>query len=257
MRHSSGVIKFVVVFGMAFGLFCQIQTVRAGDDTPQNAKLEIEKLTLFKNGLGFIISNATLPEDAQSVRIGQLPVPAFGTFWVGYPKDVKLQSLITSMEDQEKKVPVQSIGELLRLNTGRKVILYTSGRDVECTVLAETTPKEPPEIQNPYFMGTRRSQDPYGRNISEIPSSKILIAKTAQGIIAMEDNSIHRAEFVDGEPVNTTYITQKRPSIRMKLEKPAGGEKISVSYLARGVTWSPSYLIDLSDRKLQNLAPTR
>jgi hypothetical protein len=35
----------------------------------------------------------------------------------------------------------------------------------------------------------------------------------------------------------------------LNLEKPAGGEKISVSYLTRGVIWMPSYLIDLTDSK--------
>jgi hypothetical protein len=35
----------------------------------------------------------------------------------------------------------------------------------------------------------------------------------------------------------------------MNLEKPAGGTKVTVSYLTRGVTWMPSYLIDLSDPK--------
>jgi hypothetical protein len=42
---------------------------------------------------------------------------------------------------------------------------------------------------------------------------------------------------------------QKRPAIRMELEKPAGGENVEVSFLARGITWVPSYRIDLSDEK--------
>jgi len=35
----------------------------------------------------------------------------------------------------------------------------------------------------------------------------------------------------------------------MELDKPAGGEKIGVSFLARGITWVPGYRIDLSDEK--------
>jgi len=35
----------------------------------------------------------------------------------------------------------------------------------------------------------------------------------------------------------------------MELDRAVRGEKVSVSYLARGVTWAPAYLIDLSDAK--------
>ena len=56
-------------------------------------------------------------------------------------------------------------------------------------------------------------------------------------------------DFGGGEPVCVTTNQQKRPAIRMELEKPAGGENVEVSYLARGITWVPSYRIDLSDEK--------
>jgi len=45
----------------------------------------------------------------------------------------------------------------------------------------------------------------------------------------------------------------RRPTLRADLEKPAPGEKLALSYLARGITWSPSYLIDLSDPKTARL----
>jgi hypothetical protein len=48
-----------------------------------NTVVKIERLALFKNGLGFATATATLPERTTSVRLGQLPVPSYGTFWVG------------------------------------------------------------------------------------------------------------------------------------------------------------------------------
>lgn len=36
------------------------------------------------------ISRAILPENTKTVRIGQIPNPSFGTFWVVYPKEVKV-----------------------------------------------------------------------------------------------------------------------------------------------------------------------
>jgi hypothetical protein len=46
-----------------------------------------------------------------------------------------------------------------------------------------------------------------------------------------------------------TTNQQKRPAIQMELETPAGGQQVAVSYLARGITWVPSYRIDLSGEK--------
>ena len=155
-------------------MLCQLQNTYAQESKSQDVKVEIEKLTLFKNGLGFIISNATLPENSKTVRIGQLPIPSFGTFWVGYPKEVKLQSLITSIEEVEKKVPVLSIPQLLKVNAGRKVIIHTSDKDIEGTILSGPLNPEEQPAPNPYFMSPRLNQDPYRGYIPPIPSSELI-----------------------------------------------------------------------------------
>ena len=199
--------------------------------------------------MGFIISNGELPHNSKSIRIGQLPIPSFGTFWVGYPKDVKLQSLVTSIEEVEKEVPALSISQLLRLNTGRKVVLHTSDKDIEGTIIsAPLNPEEQPE-RNPYFMGPQLKPDPYIGYVPSVPGVEIVSIKTEKGIVVLNPASVLRIEFADENLLNITTSKQKIPSIRMELEKPAGGENITVSYLARGITWSPGDLIDLSDSK--------
>ncbi len=227
---------------LAFG-FSVAQTV---DDRQPGVRMKIEKLALFKNGLGFVISGGELPRDAQTVRIGQLPVPTLGTFWVGYPKDVKVQNLVTSMEDLETEDPVESIGQLVQLNAGRKVVLHMSDRDIEGTVLAGTVPKENRRAPSPYFMSPRNPGYPYP---AAGAVGNVLMIKTEKGIVALSPGSIIRAEFGDSEPVSIIRHKQKCPVIWMNLERQASGEKITVSYLARGVTWVPGYLIDLSDPK--------
>ena len=241
--------KIFMLIAVIFSLLCHIQNSYAQENKLQDVKIEIEKLTLFKNGLGFIISNATLPENSKTVRIGQLPIPSFGTFWVGYPKEVKLQSLITSIEEVERKVPVLSLAQLLQVNTGRKVIIHTSDRDIEGTIIAGTVNNEEQSAPNPYFMSPRQHQDPYSGYIPQIPINEIISIQTEKGIVVLNPGSVLRVEFADDNPINVTNSTQKYPSIRMELEKPAGGEKITLSFLARGITWSPGYLIDLSDPK--------
>jgi hypothetical protein len=249
MKYANNSSKFFLAFGIIYCLSCSNSPILAGDDKPLDVKLQIEKLTLFKNGLGFVVSHGILPENAQTIKIGQLPIPSFGTFWVGYPKDVKLQNLVTSMEDVEETSPVQSVSQLLQMNTGRKAIIHTSDRDIEGTILSVKTEMVKQPSQNPYFMSPHSVPNPYGYNQQAYSSSDLVLMKTDKGVVALSPSSILRAEFSDGDPVSVRKIKQTSPIITMNLEKPAGGAKVSVSYLTRGVTWMPSYLIDLSDPK--------
>jgi len=228
----------------------------AGDTASLSAVPKIERLALFKNGLGYATATATLPPNATTVRIGQLPVPAYGTFWVGYPKEVKLRNLTTAMETVDELIPVSSVDQLLRLNPGRKVVLHTSsGPGSEQSVLtgvvqsmaATPVAAEPP---SPYFMDVRRSPDrPYYYGYPAAAQTGLVLVKTDKGMVALSPGSVQRVDFEGGEPVAVTTNQLKRPAIRVELEAAAGGEKVSVAYLARGITWVPSYRVDLSDEK--------
>ena len=246
MRYFTGALLAVMVTVLVAPLLMSI----AGDEKSQDAKLEIEKLTLFKNGLGFVTSGVELPRDAQDVRFGQLPVPTFGTFWVSYPGDLKVQSLVTSMEEVEREEPAQSVGHLVQMNTGRKVVVYTSDAHIEGTVLPTPTLKESPGTPSPYVMSPRVYRDPYSPYVPPAPSpANVLMIKTDKGVVALSPGLIIRAEFADGEPLARALRKQKTPCIHLKLDKAAGGTRVTVSYLAHGVSWMPGYLIDLSDPK--------
>lgn len=241
---------------------CLLLALSAGaadsTDKPATMPLKVDRVALFKNGLGYFSSTGVLPGKATTVTIGQLPVPSFGTFWVGYDKGVKVRSLVTSMQATDETTTVQNIGQLLLQNVGRKVSIRTGIKDdgvIEGTILkvgGDTTPRDPP---NPYFMDARISIDRYGRPIDYgyspvVPQpANIVLIKTASGIVTMNAGSIMRADFEGDHVVTTSPVQRKQPSIRLELAKDAGGEKVGVSYLARGITWLPSYLIDISDAK--------
>jgi hypothetical protein len=77
------------------------RVVRSAEGDAQSLKLKIDRLSLFKNGLGFISSSAVMPAQACRLRLGQLPVSSYGTFWLGYSGKVNLRSVVTSMEATE------------------------------------------------------------------------------------------------------------------------------------------------------------
>jgi hypothetical protein len=207
-------------------------------------------VALFKNGLGYFTSTATVPSQASTFRLGQLPVPSLGTFWVSYPEDMKVRSLVTSLDTVAEAVPVGNVAQLLQVNPGRKVTLRTNLKDMPAvtgTILKVMPKAKPPEPPSPYCMDIRRSDS--ARRYQPYQTNPLVIVKTDGGTVAVNANSITRADF-DGDDINTSVsVESKQPRIRIELDAAAKGKKIGVSYLARGITWSPSYMIDLSDAK--------
>ena len=126
-------------YGIVIGAICALIVILTGfgasADEVSDVDIEIERVALFKNGLGYFTSSATLPKGATNIRIGQLPVPSHGTFWVGYPEDMKVRALFTIMEDIDETVPARSIVELLQCNPGRKVTINTNLDDMPAICL--------------------------------------------------------------------------------------------------------------------------
>ena len=217
----------------------------AGDGvTPVN----IRSVSLFKNGLAFVVSAATLPADSRTVNIGQLPIPSFGTFWVSYPADAHVQGLVSSLNETEKRLPAVSIGQLLRANPGRKVVVHAGDRDIEGAILPPPAGDDPSLIMNPYVMSPREASGP-------LPAgTDVLMIRTERGITAINASSVIRAEFADHDITATQPYRFKSPSVRLQLAEPAGGETVTVSCLVHGITWVPGYLIDLTDPKNANVS---
>ncbi len=217
---------------------------------PEDLGVRIKRVALFKNGLGYFTSSATVPSEATTFRLGQLPVPSLGTFWVSYPRDVKVRSLVTSLDTVVEAVPARNVAQLLQVNPGRKVTLWTSSKEIPAVVgtILKVMPKaKPPEPPSPYRMDIRRADS--SRRYQPYQSNPLVIVKTDDGTVAVNANSITRADF-EGDDINTSVsVESKQPRIRIELDAAAKGKTLDVSYLARGITWSPSYRIDISDAK--------
>jgi len=219
---------------------CSVAPAAGGEGS---SPVAIRSVSLFKNGLAFVVSAATLPSEAKTVSIGQLPIPSFGTFWVSYPSDVRVRGLVSSMAEAERRVPATSIGQLLLGNPGRKVLLQTGDRTVEGTILSPGTVDDPAAAQSPYVMSPREP-------LNAMPTgSDVLMIRTDRGVTVLNAGSVVRADFADHDIAGTVPWRYRSPSVRIQLAEPAGGETVTVSCLVHGVTWVPGYLIDLTDSK--------
>src|SRR5207302_9499038 len=93
-------------------LISTFAVVAASDSPTGEAKPKIERIALFKNGLGYATAVASIPDKATTIKIGQLPVPSYGTFWVGYQKTVKVRRLTTAMETTDEVGVAAGVDEL-------------------------------------------------------------------------------------------------------------------------------------------------
>ncbi|MBN2346293.1 MAG: hypothetical protein JXO51_07860 [Candidatus Aminicenantes bacterium] len=239
MRMRFGVMAAVV---FASGPAFRLAVIGA-----PTARMQIEKVALFKNGIGYFSASATLPGGERTIRFGQLPIPLYGTFWVGYGREVKVRSLVTAMEEREERIPVQSLGQLLLANAGRRVILRAGPGEkdiIEGVILPGGGAASPADPGNPYFMDYRRQQG--DRIQPSLPDARLLLIRTDKGTVALNAGAVARADFGADALHTTLPVRHSRPSIRMELDAAAGGKKVAVRYLARGVTWVPGYRIDLS-----------
>jgi len=239
-------------YGIVVGAICAaiviLTGIGANADNVSDVDVKIERVALFKNGLGYFTSSAALPKGAASIRIKQLPIPSHGTFWVGYPEDMKIRALFTSLEDVDETAPARSVIELLQCNPGRKVKIGTSLDDmpeIKGTIVGIAGEDESTEPPSPYLMDVRRPIT--NQRYQSYQATSLIIIKTESGNVALNAGSIVRVDFEDDDITTSVSTAAKQPSIRMELDKASNGQKIGLSYLARGITWSPSYLIDISD----------
>jgi len=250
------------VIGVTCGVMLMLAGLVMSADTDEgsDADLKIERVALFKNGLGYFTSSAILPKGATIVKVKQLPVPSHGTFWISYPQDLKVNKLVTSKgeKDVEATWSARDIAGLLHLNPGRQVTLFTSeneGSAIKGTLIEVVSATPPVEESRPSSLDIRSSS----RTISNLrsPASSLIVIKIQEGTVALNAKSISRVDF-ESDDITTSVpnpsTTKTPPSIRIELEKEAKGQEIGVSYLTRGITWSPSYLIDISDSKTAKLS---
>lgn len=208
------------------------------------AKSELQQVALFKNGLGFFVSEVTIPKKKTSFCIVPFGAPSHGTFWVAYPPKVKLESLTAREIDSEQLVEAVTIPELLRANLGRKVRLSFFDKEIDCTIkyLAEDRQRPRPD---PYAPGAIEQTTVNYRG-GDLVRSYLMIVETDDGQVCINPQNVKKIELLDGKVEKTFTSKSKSMQLEVKMAKPAGGEKLTLSYLAKGITWAPSYMVDIT-----------
>jgi hypothetical protein len=81
--------------------------------------------------------------------------------------------------------------------------------------------------------------------------SKFLILESEKGLAYIDKNRIAYLQSTE----KRQSVTRKRPVLLFDVTaEPAGGGKVVLSYLTKGIAWVPSYLVDISDGKVLKLS---
>ncbi len=193
-------------------------------DTP--VKSAIVGVDLFKNGLAIVKREVTLGKSGM-YSIDDVPQPVHGTFWIDSTGTVE-----ASVKMRDVEVPATEVapGNLQDDLAGKKVTIHFRGD------------KRAPVV------GTMLKFKPAKE--TEAIVSRYLVIQTAKGRIYIEPGEIAAVESDDAGD----KVTRRRPQLVLTLADTDKAEtKVTIRYITHGLSWAPSYRLDISDPKTLTL----
>lgn len=206
----------------------------------QSAGSRFVSVSLFKNGLGFVTSEAVLPEKTEKLILEQLPVPVHGTFWI-YPagKEVSVKDAKAFEKEIVESLPAITVAEILEANAGNTVALQLSaGNSITGKIISvpasRTQPPPAPRYGSSYYP-------------APVEGASLMLVQTENGILALNKNLVQQVSAVNGD--FKTNIERKKPGSALEISaaSTSGKGRVGFQYLTKGITWAPSCSVDITD----------
>ncbi len=204
-----------------------------------------KNIAVFKNGLGFFMREGTVRLSDGWAVTEYVPNASLGSLWIGsLDKDTILEEVIGFKEDVQRSFEAISIEELLVSNIGKKVKITYGDKIIEGTIKSVPGPRAPEKGEGSGIDSTRPVYDPR----LQPKLAAIVILDTGDGEVVINKSNISKVEFSKG--FSTSYLSkEKAKRIRFKVTASKKEAKLGLSYLQKGITWVPSYLINIGDSK--------
>lgn len=207
---------------------------------------KIDSIGLFKNGLAVVRIADSIPESGK-LDITAIPDPVHGTFWIESENPVAARIALTSIE-----APLATVSqpELLQHLIGQHVKLQLDEDTIEGVILGETWEQRKQWDRNYAHVNGQPAWNYWARNDSSQspnPQAQLTFIRTESGIVALQPGEVKRVVFTE-----MPKIKREQPVLR--LESAGGGGEVAVEYLTKGMSWAPSYRIDLSNPNTLTIA---
>ncbi|MHC4520341.1 MAG: hypothetical protein ACYTAS_17280 [Planctomycetota bacterium] len=219
---------------------------------PPAQTLDVKHVALFKNGLGFFVAEATCPAGRTEFRLALPAAPSHGTFWISYPAGVDLASAVAREVESDEVRDAVTIVELLRANEGRDVELAMGDHEIRGTIahFAENRDMARP---NPYAPGGRTGETP-SVEPWRVPQASLVMIQTDAGMLCINPHSVTRIMFPGASMERSFARPVKKVELEVRLRQAAPSRKLTLTFLAKGLTWAPSYVVDITDEERGRLA---
>ena len=203
-------------------------------------------VAVFKNGLGFFTrEGASELKDGWAVT-EHVPAASLGSVWVSsLDKDSRIEEAIGFREDVGKTTEAISIEELLEANIGKKIhITYGDNKNIEGVIKSVPKARGPERADLMAADYTRNIYDPR----LQPKAGLIVVIDTGSSEVVLNKNSITKVEF-NGEFSTAFPGREKAKRVKFRVSTPKKEAKIALSYLQKGISWSPAYLVNIEDPK--------
>jgi hypothetical protein len=220
------------------GLSCLVTLSYANDpaDNEKETPSRVASVSLFKNGLAVVKREVNLAGPGV-YRLSDVPEPVHGTFMVESQGGLEARVEMRDVKgDDSTPLGVNLQEELAGLN----VTIHGRNNKPPVTGRVVAPPKKDPDGPT-LFSPEHESYRPMAVPVA----SRFLILKTAKGMSYVDLNDIASLE-TEGDP---TARLQRKPVLLLEAGKTARAGKAVVSYLTHGLSWAPSYRVDVSDPK--------
>jgi hypothetical protein len=177
---------------------------------------KIVAASLFKNGYAVVTREIDVPAGGIAM-VTDLPSGALGTVWLTTTDGLKLASVKNVEVKSQVRAKVDSVVAFLKLNEGKDVILTVS------------------------------SGDKIVQGTLEQATDQVILVRTGPTVSAIPTGMVLGAQVAAGAKIETVGTTVSR-GLELRVEGGKAG-RVYLIGLERGLTWSPSYSLDISDPK--------
>ena len=220
---------------------------------PSSPGFDLKQVALFKNGLGFFVAEVACPARRTDLRVVLPVTPAHGTLWISYAPDIELASVVAREAEVVETRDAVTIRELLEANQGRRVKLTLGEEEVSGVVMHVARSRDVVPV-DPYTPGGRGGQQPDGSRMVGWTQAGLAMIQTNAGMLCIDPRAVTRILFAEDRIEQKFAHPVKKVELDIHLSRPAAGKTLTLTFLAKGITWAPSYMVDISDEQNARLS---
>ncbi len=220
----------------------------------QSLPSRVVNVALFKQGYGCIVREVTIPAGESEAVIADMPIPVHGTFWILTPAAITLSSAIAAEGERMQVVPAVTLSELLHANIGETVEVKTADGWLKGKLISmaenrtekdSDAPAIPTNAQNssPWYY---RAPAPVTTSTPVVMAGNLLVLETPDGETALPVSAITQLRKPAGSGALKVQFTRTTDGATLHLHTRGPGGVVSIAYLTRGLTWAPSYRLDIA-----------